>query len=71
MLSAARYCRSAMFDRLKKLTCRFGRRSDALSRLAARGRLAQVGTGFATFDLPPAGERSISDALEAQRADRV
>ena len=45
--------------------------SSTLRRLAAEGRLAHVGTGLAGLDLPPSGRRSISDALEEQRGERV
>jgi len=45
--------------------------STALRRLAAEGRLARVGTGLAELDLPPRGRRSISDALEEQRGERL
>jgi prevent-host-death family protein len=44
--------------------------SEAIQRLAAQGRLARVGTGFAGFEPPSAGA-SMSEALEEIRADRI
>lgn len=47
------------------------RQSGPLRRLAAAGRLAQVGSGLESLDLPPVGTSSISDALDELRGERV
>jgi prevent-host-death family protein len=45
--------------------------SAALRRLAAEGRLAQLGGGLGELDPPPPGDASISDALDDLRGERV
>lgn len=45
--------------------------SAALRQLAAQGRLARLGAGLPPPDAPPPGRRSISEALEELRGDRV